>query len=342
MDASHLLGALLNSDYGRGRGPDDNRRRRDDDDRRDGGGGIGVGTMALGAVGVAAVGGLGYLAYKHFTGAQNPGQPGMMGGQPGMMGPGMGGQGMQPAGGGGPGFLGGILGNSGGMRSDGFTAPGYEYQQHQSPQQQPQQQGYAPPPAAPMAQGYAPQGYAPPGYAPPGYAPPQNVGYGPPPGAPAPPPVNYGALPQQPPGYQAADAAPLAAPAPSAAAPAPSQEQQRDALLLVRAMIAASFADGTLDDKERADILSRIDRGGIGPAEREAFLKELDAPKPIMLLASQVKTPELAEQFYLVSGLSISQDSEAEKAHLAMLPSLLKLTPAQVAGIHQRAGWPPL
>jgi len=49
MDATSLLGSMTGSNFGRGRGP-------------------GLGTVAPGAAGIAAAGGLGYLAYRHFQG----------------------------------------------------------------------------------------------------------------------------------------------------------------------------------------------------------------------------------------------------------------------------------
>lgn len=277
-----------------------------------------MGTVAAGALGVAAVGGLGYLAYKHFKGGPNQppgypqmhpgmqqGHPGMQQGQPGMQGsPGGFGAGGAPgmyghqAGGGG--FMGSVMGASNSLRTDGFSAPGYEHQMGGAAPQQP-------------------------------VYPPFTRDQPQPPHAPAPP-TNYQNLPPTPPPYQGDGAAP----------PAPTADQQGQALLLVRAMIAAAYADGTLDEKERTDILSRIDSAGVGPEERAAFLKELESPKPVTMLAAEVTTPELAEQFYIVSALSISADSEAEKAHLRMLPALLKLAPEHVAALHQKAGLPPV
>jgi uncharacterized membrane protein YebE (DUF533 family) len=275
MDATSLLGVMLGSGFGRGRGPS-------------------LGTMAAGAAGVAAVGGLGYLAYRHFQG-QKGAQP-LPGGAPQGGAPGWGAPpGAPPAGGGGVGgFLSNIAGSTGGLRTDGFAVPGYEWQQGGGAQQQ--QPAAPPPPAA-------------------------NT-------PPAAPPVDYASLPAQP-------ASPYAAPA--ASQPAAQNEQ---ALLLVRAMIAAAYADGTIDDAERADILSRLDGAGVAAADREMFVRELASPKPVTALAAEVKSPELAEQFYVVSLLAMKIDSDAERAYARMLPALLQLSPEQVAAIHQKAGLP--
>ena len=105
-------------------------------------------------------------------------------------------------------------------------------------------------------------------------------------------------------------------------------------------MVAAANADGVVDERERADILARLDAAGVGASERDGFVRELDSPKPITLLASEVDSPELAEQFYVVSVLAAGVESEAEKAHLRMLPSLLKLSPEMVDAIHKKTGLP--
>jgi uncharacterized membrane protein YebE (DUF533 family) len=124
------------------------------------------------------------------------------------------------------------------------------------------------------------------------------------------------------------------------AAPAGDPAQQKQALLLIRAMIAAAYSDGVLDDKERADFIARLDQAGVTAEERALFLAELSAPKPVTMLTAEVDAPDLAEQFYVVSVLAITADTPAERAHLQMLPALLRLSPDQVAAIHQKTGIP--
>lgn len=303
MDATSLLGGMLGAGFGRGRGSD----------------GPGIGTVAVGVAGAAAVGGLGYLAYRHFKGTGAPALgagPQMQGGGAlGMQGaPGMPGQG------GVGGFFNQMVGSSNSLRTEGFSAPGYEYQQAAA---QPADGGQPMPQFAPWTRPVQ----APPAAPPPSAAapPPSAVA----PSADAP---NYANLPPQPPAW--------VDPAAAGPAPAPTAEQQAHALLLIRAMVAAAYADGTLDEKERGDILSRLDQAGVTPAERAGLVQELDHPKPITALVAEAATPELAEQFYLVSLVSVNVDTDAERAHLRMLPMLLKLSPEQIASIHQKTGLP--
>ncbi len=285
MDATSLLGSMIGSNFGKGRGP-------------------GLGTVVAGAAGVAAVGGLGYLAYRHFQGQKPAGAPGQLPapGLAGAAGPG-----------GAGGFFSGVVGSTSGMRSGDFSVPGYEWQQQGA-------QAAEPPPAAqPWAKVAPAAGPAP--------LPTQPAA---PPSAPAMSASDYQALPPQ----------PVSPFAPAAESASPTPQQQAHALLLVRAMVAAAYADGSLDDKERTDILARLDAAGVGPGERAAFEAELSAPKPITALCAEVNSPELAEQLYVVSLLSVSADTEAEKAHLRMLPVLLKLSPEAVQAIHQKTGIP--
>ncbi len=317
--ATGLLGTMLGSAFGKSNNSS----------------GPGIGTYAAGAAGVAAVGGLSYLAYQHFTQ-----KPGMQQGHPGMPGGGMqpGMPGMQPGMPGAPqqggGFMDQFVGRTDGLNRGGFSAPGYEWQTGGAqPQQQPQQSWGQQPQQSwgqQPQQSWGQQPQQP-------QQPPANQA----PSAPVEQPawaLEHAPKTAQPtaPSSAATPTAPTSAGAPAAASP----EQQKQALLLVRAMIAAAFADGTLDDKERSDILGRLDAAGVTPEERTLFLAEMAAPKPVTALASEVTTPEMAEQFYIVSVLSVTADTPAEKAHLTMLPVLLNLSPDQISAIHQKTGIP--
>lgn len=159
----------------------------------------------------------------------------------------------------------------------------------------------------------------------------------PPPGAPAaapgkpltPPPL--GAVPPLPP------SPPGAVPPPAPVVAAPSG----DAVLLIRGMIAAAYADGRLDDDERRQIMERL--GGIGLDEEERrFLEEqLASPPNLDDLISRVNTPALARQMYTVSLLAITVDTPAERDYLKDLARRLYLSDAMVASVHAELGLPP-
>jgi uncharacterized membrane protein YebE (DUF533 family) len=113
---------------------------------------------------------------------------------------------------------------------------------------------------------------------------------------------------------------------------------QRQALLLVRGMVAAANCDGKIDDDERKGMLARLEKAGASQAEREGLEFEMKNPQPVEALAKQADTPELAEQFYAVSLLSMKIDTDAEKAYARNLPLLLNMAPQQVLNIQQKLG----
>jgi uncharacterized membrane protein YebE (DUF533 family) len=342
MDAASLLGGMLSSSFG-------SHHRRSLHD------GVGLGSMAVGVAGAAAVGGLGYLAYQHFANrgaVASPMQPSLP------RGPAQ--QGMTPQGGLG-GMLGGIAGGTNDLERGGFSVPGYEWQRGAAgaPTTAPGGPAGAPAPSW----GPGPQGWSTP-------TAPTAPGWGGP-AAPAAPPDphaktwtadDYRALPARPaspfgPAEEgpheptssiaapstAADAgrpvaAPLGSPDFPAAAPTAAPVADRDALLLVRAMVAAASADGVIDDAERASMLDRLTSAGAGPAERAALEAEMRAPRQVSVLAAEVSSAELAKQFYAVSLLAMKIDTDAERAYAKMLPLLLRLGDAETREIEVKLG----
>lgn len=280
--ATGLLGTMLGSAFGKHKPSS----------------GPGIGTVAAGVAGVAAVGGLSYLAYQHFSQKPGAASGGAMAG---------------PSGGGGT--ISGFVGRTDGLQTSGFSVPGYEWQTGGGQQA----------PAPQQTWGQQPQ-------------PPQHS-WGQQPQPPAAQQQTWGQQPQQSPAPQQTWGRHPAA-SPQVTQPAPDAAQQKQALLLIRAMIAAAYSDGALDDKERADFVAHLDQAGVTPDERTLFLSELASPKPVTMLTAEVDGSELAEQFYVVSALAITADTPAERAHLQMLPTLLRLTPDQVAAIHQKTGIP--
>ncbi len=101
-------------------------------------------------------------------------------------------------------------------------------------------------------------------------------------------------------------------------------------LVLVRAMIAAAKADGHIDEAERARILDRSTRAGLG-GEAEAFLAdELAAPSDLDALVRAARTEEQKVELYTASRLAIEPDSRAERGYLDLLAGRLGLADALV------------
>lgn len=159
--------------------------------------------------------------------------------------------------------------------------------------------------------------------------------------APPPPGPAYGAPPPPPPPPSAAPnwgnpapsppAAPPPAPMP-AAAPPPAAEAspaaQDLALRLIRVMIAAAHADGTLDEEEEKAILTRLKTVELSSEERLFFLDELHQPKSIDELTADITDPTIAKTLYMVAVTAIAIDSPGERAWLDQLAAALALSKA--------------
>ena len=102
------------------------------------------------------------------------------------------------------------------------------------------------------------------------------------------------------------------------------------ALVLVRAMIAASRADGHIDDAERAHIMDKLKVSGIG-GDAAAFLEqELAAPIDLDSIVAAATTEEQRVELYTASRLTIEPDSRAERGYLDLLAGRLGLPDALV------------
>ena len=109
----------------------------------------------------------------------------------------------------------------------------------------------------------------------------------------------------------------------------------RKALLLIRAMIAAAAADGRIDDEERGRILFSLEQAGADAEDRRFVEQELAAPKPLDALLGEVRDQETAEQVYLASEMAIEIDSAAERSYLQYLAARLNLDPERVAALNK-------
>lgn len=155
------------------------------------------------------------------------------------------------------------------------------------------------------------------------------------PSAPAPAPVPARRMPDM-------KGAPWAPPPIQAAGkPPPEPEPETDAeadeaMLLVRAMIAAARADGQIDQAERRAIAERLDSAGLDAAQRDLVLAEFQNPMPIEALAAQVSDPVAAAQVYAASVIAVGEASPAERVYLEQLAAKLRLTPEAAAAIQAR------
>lgn len=155
---------------------------------------------------------------------------------------------------------------------------------------------------------------------------------------PPPLPVAGGTVPPSLPGSMHENVTPPGLPPLPTASLETANQQNNEALLLIRAMIAAANADYSIDENERNTILARVQAAGLDEQEREFILQELDHPLGIVELTSQVQTPMLAEQVYAVSLIATQADTEIEQNYLRSLARRLKLDESTLAKWHQQLG----
>jgi uncharacterized membrane protein YebE (DUF533 family) len=112
---------------------------------------------------------------------------------------------------------------------------------------------------------------------------------------------------------------------------------QQHAELLLRAMIAAAAADGTVDEAERAQIVGGLQQLGIGSEAAQFLDQEFATPASVEELAGAVGEPAMAAQVYTAARLTIDPDEDAEKEFLAALAQALGLDGQLVAHIDAAA-----
>ena len=150
---------------------------------------------------------------------------------------------------------------------------------------------------------------------------------------PSPPPGSTGAAGPTPPPMSGPPATP--SPPPKAAA---TMGDESDAVLLIRAMIAAANADGVIDQAERDRILQRLQAIDLSPEEQAFITRELLSPADLDTIVAGIGSPALARQVYTVSLMAIEVDTPQEANYIATLAERLGLDPATVDQINRSLG----
>ncbi|MBA4300201.1 Uncharacterized membrane protein YebE, DUF533 family [Algoriphagus alkaliphilus] len=107
--------------------------------------------------------------------------------------------------------------------------------------------------------------------------------------------------------------------------PAPQVEQHSMAIL--KALIAASKADGHFDAKERQLLDQELNRYSNDLELRRWFESELNKPLDPADVASAGKTPEMAAEMYIASVLMVDEENFMERSYLEELARQLKIDP---------------
>ncbi|MBR0674414.1 tellurite resistance TerB family protein [Roseomonas soli] len=136
---------------------------------------------------------------------------------------------------------------------------------------------------------------------------------------------------------------PQGKPAPEGWAPVPGMPpappipaEEREGLLMLRAMIAAAKADGHVDSSERERIAGQLDAAGLGAAARDAVLAEFDRSVTPEDLAREARDPMLAAQVYAAAVAGAAAIEGSERAWLDGFARALRLDGAATEAIERR------
>lgn len=103
-----------------------------------------------------------------------------------------------------------------------------------------------------------------------------------------------------------------------------------EARLMLRAMVAATVADGLVDSGERRRLDEAVAAAGLDRDGRTWLERELASPAEIDEIAEAVDDPEAAIRIYAAARLAVDLDTMQERQFLKMLAEALDV-PADAA-----------
>ncbi|MFB0491154.1 uncharacterized membrane protein YebE (DUF533 family) [Methylobacterium sp. OAE515] len=117
-----------------------------------------------------------------------------------------------------------------------------------------------------------------------------------------------------------------------------TEVSEDEARTMLRAMVAATLADGLMDAAERERLYGALAAAQIGDAGRAWLDKELTEPADVDELAAGVSGPEQAARIYAAARLAIDPDTLQERQFLKMLAEALDLPGEATARLEQELG----
>lgn len=154
--------------------------------------------------------------------------------------------------------------------------------------------------------------------------------------SPPPPPLSSQA-PQTPPAASVTKTVP-----PQAAPPSPEPQitgisTEALAIQLIRTMVAAAHADGTMDEQEEKAIIERMKGNELSQEERMFLLTELHNPQTIDQLTAGITDPSAAKAMYMLAASTIEIDTDAERQWMDQLAGKLGISKVIQAFIEEQA-----
>ncbi|MGH1575154.1 tellurite resistance TerB family protein [Methylobacterium sp. P31] len=117
-----------------------------------------------------------------------------------------------------------------------------------------------------------------------------------------------------------------------------SEVSEDEARIMLRAMVAATLADGLLDTAERQRLDSALAAAKIGAAGRLWLDKELAEPADVDGLTAGISSPEQAARIYAAARLAIDPDTLQEREFLKRLAAALDLPTEATARLERELG----
>jgi uncharacterized membrane protein YebE (DUF533 family) len=119
------------------------------------------------------------------------------------------------------------------------------------------------------------------------------------------------------------------------------QEEQleREAELVLKAMINAAKADGHIDQAEVQRIIGKLEEAGTDQEVRNFVLAEMNKPMDLEGIVAAAKgNPQLGAELYAASLLTIKVDTPAERTYMQQLASGVGLAPETAAHLEKTVG----
>ena len=108
-------------------------------------------------------------------------------------------------------------------------------------------------------------------------------------------------------------------------------------LSIIKAIIAAAKADGTVDEREHKAIIEQIETAGLEDSSSKILVEEFQKPLNAIEIASEADSPEAAVEIYLASLLMTDKSNAAEQSYLDDLAVALNLQSSLVQQLEASA-----
>lgn len=107
-------------------------------------------------------------------------------------------------------------------------------------------------------------------------------------------------------------------------------------ILVMRAMIAAAYTDGRIDDNERARIFAQVEMLDLSVEEKAMLFDELRKPLSLSELVAQVPNSQTGIEVYAASASAIDMHAVESKRYLNQLSQQLCIPSELTSDIHMQ------